>query len=139
VRNDHYKVVTNFNQAYDATSNSCVPTTTDEFYAIDQRVPIPLLDEADDDLLQNPPLTPKEKLNYVELKAQMTAILNSQPPCPGDGNIDGVVNADDLVDFNTYKTITEGKSSWYDFNLDGLTNLRDQAVVEQNLGKKCKK
>ena len=45
IRNDQYKVVTNFTQAYDPTAtNGCMATTTDEFYKIDEAVPTPRLD-----------------------------------------------------------------------------------------------
>ncbi len=139
IRNDEYKIVTNFTQAYDAATNACVPTTTEEFYLIDEKVPVPRIDREGQDLLQNPKLTPKEQKNYDELKRVLTALLNSQPPCPGDGNIDGVVNGNDLADYNAFKTLAQGKSSWYDFNLDGLTDSNDLAVIQANLGTKCKK
>ncbi len=139
IRNDEYKIVTNFTQAYDAATNACVPTTTEEFYLIDEKVPVPRIDREGQDLLQNPKLTPKEQKNYDELKRVLTALLNSQPPCPGDGNIDGVVNGNDLADYAAFKTLAQGKSSWYDFNLDGLTDSNDLAVIQANLGTKCKK
>ena len=53
IRNDLYKLVINSYQAYDATSNSCVATTTKEFYKINEKVPVPKLDTADADLLAN--------------------------------------------------------------------------------------
>jgi len=35
-------------------------------------------------------------MNYAALTAQMMQVLDSQPACPGDGNIDGVVNGRDF-------------------------------------------
>ncbi len=51
IRNDSYKLVMNSYQAYDATSNSCVARSSTEFYQINEKVPVPKLDEADADLL----------------------------------------------------------------------------------------
>ncbi len=82
-------------------------------------------------------LTHEEEKNYKELAKHLTAILDSQPPCPGDGNIDGAVNGHDLADYNALRTFAQGGSSWYDFNLDGLTDSTDLAVIQQYLGTKC--
>jgi arylsulfatase A-like enzyme len=139
IRNKHFKLVSNFTQTNDPTTNDCVPTQTAELYLLDEVVPKPRLDKVDMDLLQKSHLTPKERKNYRKLTKQLAALLDSQPPCPGDGNIDGVVNGKDLADWNTYALLSQGKSSWYDFNLDGLTDSTDLAVVQQNLGMKCKK
>lgn len=38
---------------------------------------------------------------------------------PGDGT-DGVVNAQDLIDLEKWAKTTAGKSTWFDFNFDGL-------------------
>jgi hypothetical protein len=137
IRNDHYKVVNNSFQGYDATSNACVPVKTDEFYAIDEGVPLPKLDREDSDLKAQGPLTPVQQANYDVLTAQLQAILASQPACPGDGNIDGAVNGQDLVDWNMFQALAQWKSSWYDFNLDGLTDSADQMIIQNNLGTKC--
>ena len=80
-----------------------------------------------------------EQANYKALTRQLDAILASQPACPGDGNIDGVVNGTDLADWNVFQALAQGQSSWYDFNLDGLTDSADHAVIQQSLGTKCKK
>ncbi len=137
IRNGQYKVVTNSTQDYDAEANACAATTTNEFYKIDEAVPAPRLDRANENLLLKPRLTYEEKRNYTELTNQLNAILNSEPICPGDGNIDGVVNGHDLADFNTFRRLAEGGSSWYDFNLDGLTDSTDLAEILQYLGTKC--
>lgn len=139
IRNDRYKIVTNFTQEYDLATNACVPTTTEEFYRINEAVPIPRLDKDGDDLLLKRKLTPKEKKNFNALSKQLAAILDSQPPCPGDGNIDSVVNGRDLAGYKAFKRLAQGLSSWYDFNLDGLTDSTDLAVIRQNLGTTCEK
>ncbi|MET0682815.1 MAG: hypothetical protein ABWZ29_05690 [Casimicrobiaceae bacterium] len=137
IRNVQYKVVRNSTQDYDAAANACAPTTTNEFYKIDEAVPAPRLDRENENLLLQPMLTHEEEKNYEELAKHLTAILDSQPPCPGDGNIDGAVNGHDLADCNALWTLAQGGSSWYDFNLDGLTDSTDLAVIQQYLGTKC--
>lgn len=137
IRNDSYKLVKNSYQNYDAASNSCVAVETDEFYAINEAVPVPTLDREGADLKAKGPLTPVQQLNYVVLTTQLAKILGSQPACPGDGNIDGEVDRRDITDWQIYLAIAQGKSSWYDFNLDGLTDADDLAIIQQNLGIQC--
>lgn len=140
MRNDQYKLVNNYTQAYDVTNNTCVPTTTEEFYKIDEAVPVPRIDRQDENLFLKPKLSAHERKNYVALKKELQEILDSQPPeCPGDGNDDGLVNGKDLAYYYWLELLAEGKSSWYDMNLDGLTDSNDLAVIKQNLWRKCKK
>jgi hypothetical protein len=134
IRNDHYKVVRNSLQDYDPTSNSCVPTQTDEFYQINEAVPVPMLDRENADLKAQGPLTPLQQANYDALSQQLNAILASQAACPGDGNIDGVVNGLDRADWAFFAALAKGQSSWYDFNLDGLTDSADLQIILNNLG-----
>ncbi len=65
--------------------------------------------------------------------------LASQPPCPGDGNGDGLVNRQDLTDYQTMQALSGGQSSWYDLNLDGLTDMADLLIIQQYMGSKCGK
>ncbi len=133
IRNDHYKIVSNFVQDYDAGTNACAPVTTNEFYAINEAVPVPLIDTAELDLIPLGPLTPEQQANYDQLSAQLTAVLGSQPACPGDGNIDGAVDGYDLNNWLAY-ALGGGKSSWYDINMDGLTNIQDLALIKRYTG-----
>ena len=64
-------------------------------------------------------------------------MLASEPSCPGDGNDDGVVNAEDLLNYEAMARLT-ANSSWYDVNLDGYTNTADRQIIVQNLGTRCK-
>ena len=139
IRNDHYKLVNNHFQGYVAATNACAPLTTIEFYSIGETVPVPKIDRAESELLAMGSLTAEQQANYDALTAQLNTILASQPACPGDGNIDGVVNGLDYVDWSwsAFRMPGHGKSSWYDLNLDGLTNTADLAIIQQNLGKKC--
>ena len=56
--------------------------------------------------------------------------------CPGDGNIDLVVDQKDLNDWRFYSE-SYGLSSVYDFNLDGLTNAEDELFIKKHLGLNC--
>jgi len=47
-----------------------------------------------------------------------------------------VVNATDLREWASYANST-GLSSVYDFNLDGLTDALDKAVITGNIGLDC--
>jgi hypothetical protein len=135
IRNHDYKIVQNSLKAYVSQEQPCVDTTVTEFYEIDEAVPNPKLDTADADLLSGP-LTDVQQQNYDALAAQLAAILSSQPACPGDGNIDFVVNQKDLKGWRFYSE-SSGLSSVYDLNLDGITDELDRAIIEQNLGTKC--
>lgn len=131
-----FKLVRTQVNDYDTGSNSCVETTSNEFYTIDQDNP-PRLDRED---LQLPtPDTGALKLKYDELTAYMDAMLASEPDClsKGDGNDDGLVNAADLTNFASMTRLTTG-SSWYDVDLDGATNAKDLSVILRNLGTSCK-
>ena len=78
-----------------------------EFYQINEKVPTPLLDEAGDDLLTNQPkLTPRQQNNYNSLNAALASLLASQPICPGDINLDGVVNYLDIAEWGNFQAIT---------------------------------
>jgi Sulfatase len=135
IRNDRYKLVVNNYQAYDATSNACVATTSPEFYTINEKVPVPKLDTANSDLLANgAKLSRLEQKNYDALTVQLKALLASQPACPADINLDGIVNYLDIAQWAMFEELSLGNSSWADVNLDGLTDAADLAIILQNLG-----
>ena len=135
IRNQNYKLVINNYQAYDATSNSCVATSTKEFYQINEKVPLPKLDTADADLLATgTKLNRQQQKNYDALTVQLKTLLASQPACPGDINLDGIVNYLDVADWAMFQQLSLGFSSWADLNLNGLTDSADLAIILQNLG-----
>jgi hypothetical protein len=75
----------------------------------------------------------------------MDATLKSEPPCPGDGNLDKVVNLADVTNwfyFSTNGVPVQGgppnTSSWYDFNHDGNTDTADLQTIINNFGTHCK-
>ncbi len=131
-----YKLVRNILNDYDPNTNSCVWNATyNELYQVNQNVPDPKLDYS---FLQiKTPYNQLQQAKYNELTDYMNKVLASEPTCPGDGNDDGVVNAEDLVNYEAMARLTPN-SSWYDVNLDGYTNTADRQIIVQNLGTRCK-
>ena len=138
-----FKLVRNQWNNYDASSpTGCQETTENELYTIGQSNPIapnaPLLDT---EMRMIPtPYNPLQQSKYSELTSYLNNLLDSQPDClaKGDGNGDGVVNQEDLINYRRMARLTSG-SSWYDVNTDGYTNSTDQQIITQNLGYSCKK
>ena len=134
VRNNLYNLVINDYQSYDASSNSCVATSTKEFYQINENVPSPKLDTAKADLLANgAKLNSAQQRNYNSLNAQFTTLLASQPACPGDVNLDGIVDYLDVAAWEMFQALSTA-SSWADVDLDGMTNDVDLSIILQNQG-----
>ena len=107
--------------------------TTDEFYQIDQAAPTPKIDTADLNLMPTKSSwSAAMKANYDRLLVSLTNILNSQPPCPGDANMDGVVDGYDVSVWE--KFVRWAYSSVADFNFDGLTNNTDLQTIGTNRG-----
>lgn len=136
IRNDRYKIVENTSQAYVSQEKPCEEMTTMEFYEINEDVPVPKLDNEGEEL-DTDHLNAVQQRNYDELLARLQAIRDSVPSCPGDGNIDFVINQADLDDWRFYADLT-GQSSVYDVNLDGLTNDTDQSMIQSYLGTVCR-
>lgn len=136
IRNNGFKLVRNRALHYDPIGDDGIEVAVEEFYRINQAVPLPLLDRADRNLLDNPRLTRLQALNHAALSQQLDDLLASQVPCPGDGNDDRRV---DQADLDTYHWITGfwTGSSTYDFNLDGQTDADDLAVIQDHLGTVC--
>ena len=151
MRNDIFKLLQK--QVPDCTRPPDYPTVVQtEFYAIDEAVPLPRLDRPDSDTFANnllpngadpQSLPPLQKRNFDDLLARITSLFASETPCPGDGNLDKFVNGEDLFNWSYFRSLSGGKSSWYDFaiggNYDGLTDEADLAVIRQNMGTDCAK
>jgi hypothetical protein len=144
IRNDRFKLVQN--EVPNCTTNQDDLVT--EFYQINEFAPLPKIDRPDGQFANNlltspnlPPqgLTPGQLANFNALYAALQTVLNSEIPCPGDGNLDKQVNAKDLVNWKFFQILSGGTSSWYDFNFDGLTNGADLAIIKQHLGTNCLK
>ena len=148
MRNDNFKVV-QIRRLDDCTiPTQPKETITNEFYEINQDAPIPMLDKEGDSLCAASGcpagLTPEQTQIYNKLFADMQAELNSEPQCPGDGNLDKVVNFRDIDLWTFFSIISRGdgsaqapSSSWYDLNLDGLTDFNDLNIILQHLGDRC--
>ncbi|MGB3291044.1 MAG: sulfatase-like hydrolase/transferase [Burkholderiaceae bacterium] len=140
VRNDRYKLVRNSSEDYVPATDSIELESVDELFEINQAAPQPLLDTEDRNLL--PAANAETQAVYDELRKKLELILASNPACPGDGNMDGVVNGEDL---SSWARIAHkwGLSSVYDFVTgayrDGKTDNLDEAVIQANLGKTCER
>jgi hypothetical protein len=140
IRNERYKLVRNTSEDYVPATDSFETETVEELFQVNQDASAPMLDKAGTEL--KPPRTAEAQAAYDELKAKLDLILASNPDCPGDGNMDGVVNGEDLGNWariaNAWK-----ESSVYDFVTgafrDGRTDNLDEAVIQANLGKTCER
>lgn len=134
IRNDSYKLV----ETHQPNCSTGQEDVTYGFYAIDQATPVPKPDLASANLLTSPSLpaqglTPDQLSNFNSLFATMQTLLESEVPCPGDGNLDKAVNGLDLANWFFFQPFG---SSWYDFNFDGKTDDADLNIIQQNLGKR---
>jgi len=153
VRNEMFKLI-KLNQPNCAAPPDFKPVTVTEFYEIDEAAPFPKLDEARLALCadafdvttgaftQNCPgkLTQQQLTNFNSLSATLDSIMKSEVPCPGDGNLDKVVDEQDLRNwklFSQAQTAPSPSSSWYDFDHDGSTGSFDLALIQSNFGKRC--
>jgi len=133
IRDDNYKIVQNTTQQYNPPPlNNCSTVVTNEFYQINQAAPLPKLDNPASANRLNPASSSTLTAIYNNLMAQLNSILASQPACPGDANIDGVVNAQDLSIWQ--RLLSWALSSVADFNRDGLTNDADGQIIRSNTG-----
>ena len=132
IRNDNYKIVQNTTQQYNSSTDSCSNVITNEFYQIDQAAPLPKLDNPGSANQLNPASSSTLMAIYNNLMSQLNSILASQPPCPGDANMDGQVNAEDLSIWQ--RLLSWALSSIADFNFDGLTNNADGQMIRSNTG-----
>lgn len=140
LRNEDYKLVRLRRQ--DCASDTLVDS--EEFYEINQSSdPAELkLDRADTNLLAEtaPRLTQEQQSNLEALRDELTALLDSEIDCLGDGNGDLIVNQSDLDEWAYWADPEQGAglSSWYDFDHDGLTNVADKDIIEANMGNDCR-
>ena len=144
IRDDRYKLVRNSSRDYDPVAKDFVTETVEELYVIDQAKPTPKLDKEGESLLVGPRQAKDAESQeaYNRLVAMLDDMLASNPECPGDGNMDGVVNAQDLSQWRQFAH-NWGLSSVYDFVTgeyrDGYTNHLDEEVIQTNLNKSCER
>ena len=138
-----------YTKDYDATTNACVDNQTNELYAINQATPTPLIDLSTSNLLVNgmSALTAEQKSNYNALNYKLNSLLQNVKQCDGDGNLDGIVNRKDIEGWEKFQSKSApptptpnggGLSSWYDFDLNGVTDNADYQIIVNNLGKHCR-
>lgn len=135
IRDARFKLVRDTTQSYDTASDSCGQVFTDGFYEIDQAAPTPALDNPDRNLLLAP-LSGEAQAAHDRLQAKLDEMLASDPACPGDGNRDGVVDAQDLSEWRRIAA-NWGLSSVYDFLFDGHTDAADGQIIQANMGVVC--
>jgi len=142
IRNERYKLVRNTSEDYVPATDSFETETIEELFQINQDASAPMLDKAGTQLM--PPRTAEAQAAYNELKTKLDLILASNPDCPGDGNMDSVVNGEDLSNWSQIAHAW-GLSSVYDFITgagtprDGKTDNLDETVIQANLGKTCER
>jgi hypothetical protein len=150
VRDDNFKLVKKSLQSCGSSPDQDTAYTVNEFYKVDESAPIPAIDKADlalcDDVNTMCPsgLSPDQKKTYAQLTASMKETLKSEPPCPGDGNLDKTVNLQDVANWFYFSTNgvkqpdgTVNTSSWYDFNHDGYTDQQDLLTIVKNFDRNC--
>ena len=128
-----------------------VYTATDELYRIQMDAPNPTLDRSGTALatgtapLDTSGLDGEQRQAYATLQAELdhrdtVARYNRDYDavhCPGDGNRDFVVDAQDLENWRELSQRNGGQSSWYDLNHDGRTDEADRAIIETHMGRQC--
>ncbi len=126
-RDDRFKLVRNITVDY-VEGEGCQALPQDEFYEINQSPVLPRLDYPFLELDQEGH-DPLRQRRLEALRTQLDNLLLADNDCPGDGNLDFVV---DQADLDNVLVIAEewGGSSTYDFNLDGLTNDQDIKQVQ---------
>ena len=132
IRNEQYKLV----EIERLNCDTGTMGVEEEFYEIDEKSPAPKLDNAPFNLLRDGhhAMNSEQQENYESLKLALQQLLATEASCPGDGNADGVVDDQDLANWEYFSTHNGGNSSWYDFNHDGKTDEADLAIIEANLG-----
>jgi hypothetical protein len=136
VRNEGFKLVENTFKDCESTPGSCVDDVVTELYEIDVPLNTPWIDREGSNLPLDA-LSEEQQAAYDALAGRLAALRATVIACPGDGNIDGVVNDTDLQEWQRYAE-PWGRSSVYDLNLDGRTDALDRALIEANLGSDCR-
>ncbi|MGN6552234.1 MAG: sulfatase-like hydrolase/transferase [Verrucomicrobiota bacterium] len=128
VRNDRYKLVKSERASCDSDVDPY------ELYDLQPTESNPIgLDNSFNNLLQNDSLTPEQSQALADLQLELQNILNSEPQCSGDGNLDKVVNHKDVSGVHRFW----GQPSVFDFNQDGTTDQQDLDIALANKGHKC--
>src|SRR5690606_35383465 len=95
IRNEFFKLV----RMERLNCSSGQIDSADEFYRVNEATPLPLLDNASLNLLTLPAMSPEQQQNYAALSTEMQNLLGSRVACPGDGNLDLIVDNTDVDDW----------------------------------------
>lgn len=128
IRNENYKLV---KSKFAPCDNALNPY---EFYNLRPTLINPKgLDNSPQNLLDGRSLSDDEEENLGVLMALLGALLESEPICPGDGNLDKV------VDFEDVEGLVEnwGLPSVFDLNGDGITDQVDLEAQLERFGEAC--
>ncbi|MBV6274008.1 sulfatase-like hydrolase/transferase [Alcaligenaceae bacterium CGII-47] len=148
VRDERYKLVRNtFTRFYPVGAPPIRKEIEYELYEIDQAKLAPKLDEVGDSKINADGTIPGGAAPwvgpaYADLRDRLDRMMKAAVKCPGDGNIDGVVDAEDLKNWSRINR-DWGKSSVYDFvgpsdgPPDGITDGSDAVVINRNLQVNC--
>ena len=82
IRNEIFKYITFKYNDWNTSTQSCEDVVVEQFYRINENVPIPRIDRPELDLL-NGTLSVVEQTNLDSLKHELEAIMTSATPCPG--------------------------------------------------------
>lgn len=153
MRDDRFKLLQK-----DVANCSVPPVPNDfhtetEFYELNELPVFPLIERLEGGTLpannllpagtDPSTLPPVQRASFFSLQAELQKLLQSETPCPGDGNLDKVVNGEDLANWRYFRSLSGDTSSWYDFPqngvYDGVTDDADLQIIQQNLGTKCLK
>ncbi|WP_255561306.1 sulfatase-like hydrolase/transferase [Polynucleobacter sp. Fuers-14] len=144
IRNTKYKLIQNYTQTFAPGTTAPNSLVSYELYEINQAAPVPKLD--DPSLAISIPYAGEALAAYNDLYAKLQSLLISEPYCPGDGNNDGVVNAEDLSNWQKIYSIATSSNIWssvYNFMVsgvwNGITSTTDEQTIKQNLGNTCPK
>lgn len=144
IRNNNYKLIQNYTQTFAPGTTAPNSVVSYELYEVNQAVPIPKIDNPDYPIPT--PYTGAALQAYNELYANLQSMLVSEPYCPGDGNNDGVVNAQDLSNWQKIYRFATSSNIWssvYNFMVNGVwsgvTSTADEQTIKQNLGVTCPK
>jgi hypothetical protein len=110
-RNDNFKLVrkqVEICAAAPGTDVDDMVQTQNEFYQVNENVPLPAIDKDGTALCEGTAcptgLTSDETTTYNQLTSSMNATLASEPSCPGDGNEDKVVDGKDVQNWKFFNT-----------------------------------
>lgn len=154
IRDKNFKLVRQISENCVNGAAQQPPAVLDEFYQINQDEPEPRLDEASLELMKGDPdnLNTTQRRHYSSLVSQLKKLESGFATCPGDGNLDKIVDQKDLDEWARYAATQDlttenggGQGSWYDFGSesdpdrpDGKTDEFDRRIIEANMGKQCK-